>query len=222
MTLSLAAWLIIMISMMNFWFMGYYGFIGLGGGIVSFLAATISLVLWDNGAPSRDTTEINAMPYVVTILYLVVSLVVNTIFCGLYYLNYAKFIPIAVNLILLIAFIAYRSFMEPYRVHVEQTAAEVKQKVSAHYNFSAVLSEISAETEDADEKKAVRELQELVAYSPNISQGFNSETENSFWKQLNDIKAAVSDNADKELVLKEIAEAKKTWNRRNGTTASIK
>ncbi|MDY3991170.1 MAG: hypothetical protein SOY96_04810 [Lachnospiraceae bacterium] len=222
MLLSMAAWLVVMAAFMNFWLIGYYGWIGLGGGIVAFLASTISIILWNNGAPSRDTTEINALPYVVTISYLIITLVVNTIFCGLYYLDYAKFIPIAVNLILLIVFIAFRSFLDPYRAQVEQNAAAVKQKVNAHNNFTALLSEIVAVTDDADEKQAAKKLQELVAYSPNMSQGFNSNTEDTFWNQLSEIRNGISNGADKELILKEIAEATKTWNRRNGVEGSIK
>ena len=222
MIISLIAWLVVMAAFMNFWLIGYYGWIGLGGGIVAFLASMISIVLWNSGAPSRDTTEINAIPYVVTISYLIIALVVNTIFCGLYSLNYAKFIPIAVNLILLIAFIAMRSFMDPYRAGVERTAAEVRQKVVAHNNFTALLSEISDITEDPDEKQAVKKLQELVAYSPNLAQGFNSNAESDFWNQLHEIKAGISNGADKELILKEISEATKTWSRLKGVAASIK
>lgn len=222
MLLSMAAWLIVMAAMMNFWLIGYYGWIGLAGGIVAFLVSGISIALWNNGAPSRDTTEINAMPYVVTILYLIIALVFNTIFCGLYYLDYAKFIPIAINLILLIIFIAMRSFMDPYREHVERTAAEVKQKVTAHNNFSALLSEIVVLADDPDEKQAVKKLQELVAYSPNMAQGFNNDAENTFWNELTEIKNGISNGADKEFILKKISEASKTWSRRNGVAASIK
>lgn len=221
MCILMAAWLIVMTAMMNFWLMGAYGWTGLVGGIIGFIISVVSVIMQDNEVSSRDTTEVSALPGIFTAAFLTADLVLNTVLCGLYFLNHRIFIPVALNLVLIVIFIAVRIFADPYKERVEETAAAVGEKVAPSVNFTALLSEISVIAADPEEKAAVRKLQELVSLSPNMSHEFNSQAEETFRQQLMEVKAMTENGADKALILREISEAEKTWRRRNGVSGSV-
>lgn len=186
--LIMAAWLIIIFSCVNFTLAGYYGWIGLMGGIAAFIVSGVSISLSvPNEKSGKEMTEVNAVSYIITGAYLIAALVVNTLFCFLAYLSYPKVIPIAVNLVLLICIVSLRCFTDSYRNRVARTTAKTAAKVHSFENIAAQLSEVISIAVDEEEKKKLKKLKEEVDLSSNISQSFTEELEHEFRAQLNEI-----------------------------------
>lgn len=221
MVLAMAAWLVVMLLMMNLWLTGFYGMAGLAGGIIAFIASSVSIALWDH-KDQRDMTEINGLPYVITLTYLVLALVVNTLFCGLYYMEFARFIPVAANLVMLIVFIALRLALDSYSARTAANAAAVQARSTNYTDFSGMLSELLSMARNDEERTAIRKLQETVAYSPTLSQNFNRDTEGAFGNSLQEIRSMLSSGQSTEAVQAQLKQAAALWNRRNGLSGSIR
>ena len=221
--LIMTAWLIIIFSCVNFTLAGYYGWMGLAGGIAAFVVSGISVSLSGlNKKDGKEMTEVNAVSYIITDGYLITALIANTLFCFLAYLSYPKVIPVTVNLILLICVVVLRCFTDRYRDRVARTAAHTAAKVHSVENIGAQLSEVISITVDEEEKIKLKKMKEEIDFSSNTSQPFTEEMEHEFRAQLDEIRNMIEKNADRVDVLQHIQAAEKTWKRRNGISSSIR
>lgn len=214
--LVFVAWILILFFATDALFQNFYGQVGFCGGILAFVLSAASLVLWKPN-PGRDTTEIDATPLIFTGVYFVVALLANTLFCFTGSLNALKPIPIAVNALLIIVFVAVRIFVLPYRDRVSHTAARTAEKTRGAVRASAKLGELMGMTQDAAVKQQLSALMEQLSFSNNVSQSFSADLETLFFDQLCDIGSALERQAPTEDVLKMINAAQNTWRKRNGS-----
>lgn len=210
-------WVLILIWAIDVLFQGFYGWAGFCGGILAFGLSALSLALWKTDG-DRDTTEISAIPQIFTSVYFTAALVANTVFCFLAYREFPRVIPIAVNAVLTIAFVAVRMFVLPYRNRVLRTAARTAEKTCGTIRLSAKLGELMAITQDAAVNQQLRDLKERLDYSTNVSQAFTEDLETLFFDQLCDISNAMDQHDPVEDVLRKIEEAQRTWKMRNGAS----
>lgn len=212
------AWVLFITVSVHTLFQTSYGWFSFCGGILSFILSAISMLLWKSDT-NRDTTEINSIPLIFTSVYFAVTLLSNTVFCFLCNENYSLSVPIAVNALLTIVFVAVRMFVLPYRNRVLRTAAHTTEKTRGVIELSAKLGEILGIAQDETVKQRLMALKEQLDYSTNVSQPFTVDIEALFFNQLCDILTAIEQQAPAEDVLAKIDAAQITWKRRNGASS---
>lgn len=215
---ALLVWLICVLVFTDFSTVGFYYKCGIACTVVAVIIAVVSIVLIQPES-NINTMEINAIPLFGSQAYVFITMIVNTIFVIIKDANNNK-IPVAVNLILLIIFIGSRIFTNSYGEQVDSLATEVAQKIEPVKNVKAKMSELLAVSSDADIKKAVLKLKELVDFSGNMSSDNTYDIEMNFYDSVNDIIGKIKDNADKDEILKDIEDAVVMWKTRNITHAS--
>lgn len=211
-------WVLLLAFSTDYLFYGFYGWAGFCGSVLAFGLSAASMLLWEPDG-GRDTTEINAAPLVYTSTYFIAMLVANTVFCFLTYANYPKVIPIAVNLLLTVAFVTVRVFILPYRNRVLQTTAHAAEKTRGVVELSSKLGQMLGAVQDDAVKKRLKELKEQLDYSTNVSQPFTADLEERFFNQLCELSNAIDKNVPAEEVLKKIDAAQITWKKRNGASS---
>ncbi len=223
-TLALLAvvWILGMLVIIKLPLLGRYGFIGLIGGAGSFVVSIIALILVDNVRQNRDTTEIDALPYIVTGIYIAFSVICNTVFCMLYFKNLHMMVPIAIDVAILVFYAIVMIFTMSYRDRVQDTSIEMRNKTAAVTSFRSLATGVMAETVDPAEKEAMRELCELISFSPNMSQSFNQNLETKFRTQMDEIRTMIESNADPAVVVLKIHEAAGTIKIMNSMNGSIR
>lgn len=211
-------WILILFLSIDALLQGFYGRVGFCGGILAFVISMASLLLW-RPEPGKNTTEINASARIFTYVYFTMAFLVNTLFCFMVHLNAPKAIPLAVNVLLTVAFVSLRMYILPYRNRVLYAAAYTAEKTRGVVELSAKLGEIMGAAQEAAVKQRLRELKEQLDFSVNVSQPFTTDLEAMFFNQLGDISQAIDQHAPTGDVLEKISAAQLTWNRRNGTSA---
>ena len=219
--LFFVAWILIILVTVNFMLAGFYAWAGIIGGIIAFVIAFLSIIFWKH-KEGRDITEINMIPAYVTCMYLVITVIINTVFCFMAYLNYPKAIPLAVNAALLIGFTSIRLFTAPYREHVARTAEHTAEKVYNVNTLSAQLGELISMAKDEMVVKKLKKLKEQLDYSSNVSQTCTEDLENIFRNHLNEIGCSLTRNETPDKVMPKIDAAEQIWKRRNSISAATR
>lgn len=214
----LAAWILILVFAIDFSHCAFYGYVGVGGGILAFILTVVSILLWEQDY-NPDTTEVSAVTLVVTIGYFILSLGANTVFCFLAHLDQPRIIPIFINAALLLGFVAFRVFSLPYKNRVIQTAARTANRTYHISTLSSMLGELVGMAQEESVKSRLKSLKEQLDNSSNMSQNTTEDVETQFQNQLTIIGASLTQNTPAERILTEIDVAEKIWKKRNGASS---
>lgn len=218
--LAFFSWFVICVAFSDIQDGGFYLWGGLIFGVISFVLAGVSLYLVEINS-NRNTTEINYIPIYYTILFQIVTIIINTyfIFRGNGNLNV---IVVVLNSVAIILFISLRLFTEQYVQRVDEQTIYSSKKIASFTAISVKLSTLISIEKDNEIKKKLLEVKELVDYSSNVSQPFSDQQQNLFLLQLNQIEAMILENREKKDVLNKIEEAVIIWNTRNSTVSAIR
>lgn len=196
----------------NFW-------CAIGFGVLAFVITIVSYLMI---LPKEtiDIIEINAIPVVVTYIYLGAALVLNTIALFSVSLISLKFL-VAFNIVFIVVFVSFRIFTNSYgrRIHSDVRITEEKKKPVILVKTR--MSDLIAQNVDNDLKKAFMELKELVDYSDNLSNSQTANIEELFCAQISDIIYSLKSNESKEVILSKVENAKITWKSRNTIKATV-
>lgn len=192
---------------------GFYFWGGFVGAIVAFLLCIGSLFLIQQRDES-SMTEINAIPVWISLVYLSLALVVNSIFIFIRDDGPAKPLVIS-NVVLFVLFFATRMYTENYAQRVEEQAELMTEKTQSVADISARIGIILGMTTDNDVKKKLLSLKEMVNYSTNINHSGTEQIEAQFIAQLRGIEGLIHNRSDKQIILQKIDEASAVWKNRN-------
>lgn len=213
-------WCLIVMAFADYDKAGFYFWGGFCFGFLSYLIAGVSLLLIKTNN-NRNTTEINYIPVYYTMVYLLVSIVINTYFTFRITGKY-NIILVILNSVILVSFIGIRLFTDSYVARVDEQTIRLSKKISPITSISSKLSTLLSVTTDPVIKKQLIKVKEMVDYSSNLSQEFSVNSQNLFLLQLNQIESMIYDNKEKDEIIKRIEEAAITWNKRNSVVSTIK
>jgi len=217
--LVMVCWLIVVLVFTKFDTVQFNYWCGLGFGIGAYVIYVLSILLIKPES-NRNIMEINMIPVSITIAYLAIAVVFNTImmFFGV---NWDKKFMIGADLILIIAFLALRIFTNSYGKRVHQDAEIINQMTRSIAEIKVLLNELISMPVDDELKKSFLDLKQTVDYSNNTSQASAKQAENAFYLQVSEIINRVRANDNRETILAKVAEAKRTWLTRNSINASM-
>ena len=199
---------------------GFYFWGGFSFGVISFIAAGVSLLLIKT-LDNENTTEINYIPVYYTSIFLFITTSINTYFAfrgtGKY-----NIVLVVLNLVILIGFIAIRLDTDDYAKRVDKQTKHSAEKIKPVTSISSQMSALISATTDPDIKKQLHKLKENVDYSSNVSQKFLEDPQNLFLLQLNQIQDMIVNHKNKDEINMKIQEATVTWNTRNSLASTIK
>lgn len=219
-----AAWVLVMITFLRVLAAGSFGILAVVGGIVAFVVASVSVSNWEKGAiRSPDLTEINALGYIFSSVYLGAALIINAILCaiGIGHL-FSPMIPVAVNLVLLAIQIGMTAYLPHYQQRTAYVTGHAAEKINPYVQISAKLSSLIALSDNERVKMALRKLKEQVDYSSNVSNNYTKESENNFFQELLRIQDKIENEDSEEEIMRSISKADRLWKSRNSIHASIR
>lgn len=171
-------WCLVVLVFADYDRAGFYFWGGFCFGVISFVVAGVSLLLIKI-TNNKNTTEINYIPVYYTSVYLLVSLIINTLFVFLVTGKY-NIILVVLNLVVLVAFISIRLYTSDYITRVDRQTRYSADKISPISSISTQLATLLSITTDSDIKKQLHKLREMVDYSSNVSQAFLENSQNLF------------------------------------------
>lgn len=221
--LVLLVWLVIMFSARKPASMGFYGWCGLVGEICAFIASGISMGAWFHKLQdSRDVTEINGLVYILSIVYLSITLIANTVFWFLGTRNDPKAVPLGVNLVLFLIMVIARIPLASYRDRVLQTSASVSARIRPLTGVSSDLSQLIAMADDETVKSALRKLKENIDFSSSMTHTFSNEAVRELSVKIGEIKALLAGNEAADGIVKNIKDADRILKKNNALSSSIR
>lgn len=213
-------WCLVVLVFADYDRAGFYFWGGFCFGVISFVVAGVSLLLIKI-TNNKNTTEINYIPVYYTSVYLLVSLIINTLFVFLVTGKY-NIILVVLNLVVLVAFISIRLYTSDYITRVDRQTRYSADKISPISSISTQLATLLSITTDSDIKKQLHKLREMVDYSSNVSQAFLENSQNLFLLQLNQIQSLIIEHKSNDEITNKIQEATVTWKTRNSMSSTIK
>jgi hypothetical protein len=157
-----------------------------------------------------------AIPAYYTVVFLVLSVVANTIFLILSLSDFAT-ILIIIDILLLVVYLSIMLCSTAYLSSLKNKGLTVDRKTASSAQISDSLEELTALTENAEEKAVLLKLKEAVDCSTNTSQRMSEPIEAEMGKQLKQLRSAILEKKETSIILKLIADAAVVWNRRNAT-----
>lgn len=208
----MAAWVIIILTAVNFMFNGLGGYIALCFGVLSFLVAGTSLYAWElEKSRNRAMTEVNALPLILTAAYLVLSVAANSYFCVRAMLVWSARLPMIGNVIILAGFLITRIFMDPYRNMAEENVETAADKISLSVEAGKHLTEMLSDCTDPSVRTELLKLKQLLNYSSNVPKAGREDYENLFLSILSDADFSMKQGDDAERTISLLKDAESAW-----------
>lgn len=186
-----------------------------GFGLASFVLAAMGLVIFDRKA-NPNTTEISMIHVFVAIIYLVIAVVFNTIRVLPMEGEEITLIVVA-NLIMIFLFFVISYGVSRNEKSVKEMTDNSAEMIRPVTMISNDLARVLSIATDAEVKKQLTGLKELVDYSSNSSQNVTGDYEYMFTNQIGQIRELIVTGAGVDEIKNKIAEAENTWKMRNSS-----
>lgn len=214
-------WLIIAQATLNIFTLGFYALMGMIWALISFIVEEVCIITWGMKR-NPDLTEINMLPFIITTIYFLLSLIINYGFVSAGFLYYPKSLPTAMNALMIAIVVVSRLVLEPYRDRVDELSQRTIDKLHEVQKINVKLTEIHAITTDKTVRAQIYELMEQVTLSSNTTHNYSGELEEEFKKQLDELSDKVNKKASKDEILEEISSLLKLWKRRNAVSSELR
>ena len=203
------------------WIWIYPNFIaGLAFGL-GFFVLTILYQLRMASAAAHADRELSAAHFPLTILFWILSMILNTVFMYRMRPTLNKLfllLDIALIAIYLIILLAFGS----HAAATSERTAHIASKTADFSRISGNVGNLLSMTDDPRIRKELLNLKQTVDYSTNTSVPAALDYENYFLTQLSRIRDLLSRNAAAEEVLPLIQEAASTWRSRNSIQQELR
>lgn len=171
--------------------------------------------------PGEQAPEAGALGTVLTIPYLMIVMLLNSIFILVEYADFNWAITL-LNVIVTAGYIVMLLWVDRSAAQVKKTLEKTERKTTPNTNISRKLGELLSITEDETVRARLLKLKEAVDYSNNISTASTLEREIEMGKQLDEIAQLTIGRADPMIVLNKLETAEMTWKMRNATSATFR
>ena len=215
------AWLIVTLVCLDFETACSVTWICLTFGVISFLlvGAVIFFFLQKYNA---DAVEVSVIPFYFSGIYLVISVAVNTVIPIIHkateeaeHSGALGKISFIINVSMLATYIMALILAYTYVMRINRSMTDSLERKSLYNDILASLSSLKDIVQDAEIKKDVDNLHELVAYSSNITKNSAWETEERILFLLNEMTQIVASGESRDAMKNKIQEATVLWKRRN-------
>ena len=181
--------------------------------VVAFLIGEAYL-LFLHRTPRKEAVEVGAIPTICTILLLVISLVLNTLFV---YADRGNFNPLLLilNLLILAIYVIVVLFAEKSSARLDSQLIRMETKQAEPSNISHKLGNLLSIAENDEIRSQLKKLKEMVDYSSNISSARTAMVEQQMSQHLDTIMELIVSGTETAIVCKKIKEAEITWKTRN-------
>lgn len=193
-------------------FKTFYYWVGYGCGALSLLiAAVVALLISGHG---KDTTEIDILPDIATIIYAVFGIAFNYAF-GIVLQGLVAPILIIGNVLGLLIYGVVLFALHSYAARVADTSARISGGISQYAKIRDCMPVLLTLAQDADVKSELLALKRTIESGNNMAQAITHDEEVQLFEQLQDLQQAMQGSADKAAILSQIAAARQTATLRN-------
>lgn len=183
-----------------------------GGAVFVLFAAALSVLYLTvfRCSPGRQAVEAAALPVYFTILYVIASMVLNTVLVLNGLGGFNKILLIC-NAVLAAAYSLVILFAEKDNQRLSEQLSRTEQKLSGPVDISAKLGRILGIVEDGEIRAQVLKLKEAVDLSTNITTGATVESERLMERQIDELMELVARRAESSAIQDKLREAERTW-----------
>lgn len=218
----LVAWLVVMFACKTILMSPVIFALALVFGVLAFAISAASVSLTDKASDSRATTEVNALPHVLSVAYFALALVANTILCVASTIWTSSTLIVVANVVLLAVMVLSHMGLDSYGKASQNNVSAVAVKVAPFSAMSSRVGQLLAATDDMTVKTELLTLKEDMALSPNMSQPHTRELEQQFMRSLDAILASIEGGDSSDTTVGLVRQARKTWRERNAALTSFK
>ena len=187
-----------------------------GALIFGLVAAAISVVylLYPRFTPDKQSVEVSALPVYFSIIFVLASLVANTVFIVRTRGDFNG-ILILCNLLFFAIYAVLVLFAEKNVHNLSRRLARMDAKTIPHTDISAQLGIILGMAENDEVRNKLLSFKEYVDYGSNVSTQSTAESEARIGSCLDELQTMMRDHADDALIVNKIAEAEMLWKTRS-------
>lgn len=184
---------------------------------VAVIAAELYLLVFkkDLGAQAAEPGVLGA---IFTICYLLITILLNSIFVLLAYGNF-NWVLLTLNLAVLAGYVIVLLWVEQHTARFAEQLAKTEEKKAPTQNIARKIGELLAITEDVEIRNRLFKLKEAVDYGTNISTDATAEKERQMNELLDELLQLTICKADRMIILKKVYTAEMTWKLRSSTSS---
>ena len=166
-------------------------------------------------------TESGALGIIFTVVYLLIAVLLNSVFI---LLNYGDFnwLLLTVNVLAIAGYLIILMWGEQASGRLEQQIKKTEQKTKPTVNIGRKLGELLAITEDVEIRGRLLKLKEMVDYGTNISTDATAEKDMQMEDVLDEIAQMMLARADRLVIFNKVETAEMIWKMRNSIAVSAR
>ncbi|MBQ3252178.1 MAG: hypothetical protein IJB02_02930 [Oscillospiraceae bacterium] len=171
--------------------------------------------------PGEQGIEPAALGIILTISFMVVTILLNTIFVLVEHGDF-NWILLLLNFMVVASYIIPLLWVELSVARLIRQLKVTEQKTTPSVNIGKKLGELLAITEDAEIRGKLLKLKEAVDYGTNISTNATAEKEAQMGALLDELAQLTIARADRLIILNKVEAAEMTWKMRSSTASSVR
>ncbi len=215
----LVTWIISMILLVDFDKVSTFFWIEGAFVLLAYLIVIVTNLVVPNG--NEGTCEVNAIPFIISIIYLISQIITNSIAMLIFPGKKNKLI-IIMDCIVIVVYVTALMFAVQYAKRLNKQIEKVNHKTTPTVNYVAQIGVMLSATKDAEIKEELLSLKKNVEYGSNMSQKQTQEIEGTFLSQLTYIQQLINQNQGKEDIIAAIKEANAIWMQRSSISSAIR
>lgn len=172
--------------------------------------------------PGRSGTETGAIGVILTICFLVIDVLFNTVCILLDAGAFENWFPMVVNMVFVIGYAILIMWVGQGTNRIANAQEKTEQKTAPTMDLSRKLGELLGLAEDDEVRGKLYKLKEMVDYSTNVSTNATLKKEALVNEKLDEVAQLMISRADHRIILKKIDDAQKLWSMRSSTSATIR
>lgn len=188
--------------------------------VVAIIAAELYLLVFKKH-PGEEAAEPGALGAILTICYLLITALLNSVFILLGYGDF-NWLLLAINMATLVGYIILLLWVEQHTARLTAQLVKTAIKTAPSKDIARKLGELLAITEDAEIRNKLLKLKEAVDYGTNISTNATAEKEQQMNELLDELMQLSISKADKMIILNKVDAAEMTWKLRSSTASSVR
>lgn len=189
-------------------------------GIVATVIAVIYLSYF-RFSPGRQAVEQGALSVIVTVAYVVISLVANTALIPVEWGGFNRYLLIG-NAVINAAYMIVILYVEQDTRRLKGQLDRTEQKTAAAVSISGRLGSLLGVAEGDEVRRRLLKLKEAVDYGTNISTVETEALEQQMALYLDELMGLLMANSREELIMEQIRQAEQCWKIRSNIASSTK
>ena len=187
---------------------------------IAVIAAELYLLVFQKH-PSHQAVESGALGSILTIGYLLIVVLLNSIFILLGCAGF-HWLLLTLNVAGLAGYVILLLWVERHTARLAAQLTETEDRTAPTKNIARKLGELLAIMEDAETRNKLLKLKEAVDYGTNISTRATAERERQLNELLDELLQLTISKADRRIILNKVEAAEMTWKLRSNSVSSAR